>query len=137
MNIPYATLERIFYSIAEEKTMEHQETFSKTMNQDHLVLSLDEVAVRKVHQYETVLMDTQLGCVLEMVHQRTTEPTKQLLNQIVLSKEAVHTVVMDMWVAFHKAVKSMFPTVTIVVDKYHVIQKVSQALDKVRKKHSN
>lgn len=137
MNIPYTTLERIFYSIAQEKAMEHQETLSKTMKQDHLVLSLDEVAVRKGHQYETVLMDAQLGCVLGMVHQRTTESTKQLLNQNVLSKEAVHTVVMDMWEPFHKAVKSMLPTVTIVVDKYHVIQKVTQALDKVRKKHSN
>jgi transposase len=116
-----------FYPIAEEKATEHQDTLSKAMDQDHLVLSLDEVAVRKGHQYETVLMDAQLGCVLGMVHQRTTESTKQLLNQNVLSKEAVSTVVMDMWEPFHKAVKSMFSMATIVVDKFHVIQKVTQA----------
>jgi transposase len=106
------------------------------MDSDHLVLSLDEVAVRKGHQYETVLLDAQLGCVLGMIHQRTTESTKQLLHQHVLSKEAVQTVEMDMWEPFHKAVKFIFPLATIVVDKYHVIQKVTQALDHVRKKHS-
>ncbi|WP_243292135.1 ISL3 family transposase [Bacillus sp. FJAT-47783] len=135
MNIPYTTLERIFYSIAEEEETKHQETLSEMMDPDHLVLSLDEVAVRKGHQYEIVLLDAQLGSVLGMIHQRTTESTKQLLHQHVLSKGAVQTVVMDMWEPFHKAVKFMFPWATIVVDKYHVIQKVTQALDQVRKKH--
>jgi transposase len=72
-----------------------------------------------------------------MVHQRTTESTKQLLHQNVMSKESVKTVVLDMWDPFHKAVKSMFPMATIVVDKYHVRQKVAQALDQARKEHSN
>ena len=136
MNIPYTTLERIFYSVTEEEETKHQETLWEMMDSDDLVLSLDEVAVRKGHQYVTVLLDVQLGSVLGMIHQRTAESTKPLLHQHVLPKEAVQTVVMDMWEPFHKAVQSMFPWATMVVDKYHVIQKVTQALDHVRKKHS-
>lgn len=114
-NIPYSILERIFYLVAQEKALEHQDVLDCISDSDDLTLSLDEIPVRKGHQYETVLMDAKLGCVLGMIHQRTCESTEQLLSLQVKSPEAVKTVV---------------------VDKYHVVQKVTQALDQVRKTYS-
>lgn len=52
-----------------------------------------------------------------------------LLSQNVLSKERVQTVILDMWESYHKAVRPLFPSASIVIDKYHVVQKVTQALD--------
>src|SRR5699024_2419271 len=46
----------------------------------------------------------------------------------------VKNVVLDMWDPFHKAIRKAFPDAQIVVDKYHVVQKVVQALDQIRKK---
>ncbi|MED4488501.1 transposase, partial [Aeribacillus pallidus] len=132
--IPYTTVERIFYSVAKEKEKEHLETLESVLENNELILSLDEIAVRKGHRYETVLMDTQSGSVLGMEHQRSYHSTQILLAKKILSNKCVHTVVMDMWDPFHKAVKSIFPEACIVIDKYHVVQKVTHALDQVRKK---
>jgi transposase len=133
-NVPYTTVERIFYSVAKEKEMTHLEHLESVLENNELVLSIDEIAVRKGHQYETVLMDAQSGCVLGMEHHRSYDSTQSLLAKNVLSNKLVHTVVLDMWDPFHKAVKSTFPEVCVVVDKYHVVQKVTQALDQIRKK---
>lgn len=132
--VPYTTVERIFYSIAKEKEMKHLEHLESVLENNKLVLSLDEIAVRKGHRYETVLMDAKTGCVLGMEHQRSYDSTQLLLTKNILSNKFVHTVVIDMWDPFHKAVKSAFPETCIVVYKYHVVQKVTHALDQVRKK---
>jgi transposase len=111
--------------------LEHLESVLET---NELVLSLDKVAVRKGHRYETVLIDAQSESVLAMEHQRSYDSTQILLTKKILANKCVHTVVMDMWDPFHKAVKSIFPEACIVIDKYHVVQMVTQALDQVRKK---
>jgi transposase len=132
--MPYTTVERIFYSIAKEKEMDHLDKVETDLGNNDIVISLDEIAVRKGHRYETVLMDVQSGCVLGMEHQRSYDSTKNLLTKDILSNKSIHTVVLDMWDPFHKAVKSIYPEACIVIDKYHVVQKVTQALDQVRKK---
>ncbi|WP_259674469.1 transposase [Bacillus methanolicus] len=69
-----------------------------------------------------------------MEHQRSHVSTQTLLSKEILANKCVQTVVMDMRDPFHKAVKSIFPEACNVIDKYHVVQKVTQALDQVRKK---
>jgi transposase len=60
--------------------------------------------------------------------------TLELLKSKVTHPERVKNVVVDMWDPFHKAIRMAFPKAQIIVDKYHVVQKVTQALDQVRKK---
>nr|WP_250637038.1 MULTISPECIES: transposase [unclassified Anoxybacillus] len=38
-----------------------------------------------------------------------------------------------MWEPYHKAVRALFPSASIVIDKYHVVQKGTHALDQARK----
>lgn len=101
-----------------------------------MVLSLDEIAVKKGHQYETVLMDARAGSVMGMHADRQCDSAINLLSQNILSKEMVQTVILDMWGPYHKAVRALFPSASIVIDKYHVVQKVTQALDQARKEFS-
>jgi len=132
--IAYSTVERIFYTVAQEKVDLHEEYLEKMQDQQDMALSLDEVSVRKGHKYETVLLDANLGAVMGMGQNRDYESTLKLLNQKVVATDRVKTIVMDMWDPFHKAVRKAFPCADIVIDKYHVAQKVTQALDQVRKK---
>jgi transposase len=46
-------------------------------------------------------------------------------------------VVMDMWKPFLKACRTSLPDAAIVIDKYHVVQKINLALDAVRKSNSD
>jgi transposase len=126
--VPYTTLERIFYSIAQKKEAEQLDELEQTLGEEDLVLSLDEIAVRKGHRYETVLMDAKTGRVLSMEQNRSYESTQLLLTKNVLSNTSVQTIVVDMWNPFHKAIHAVFPAACVVVDKYHVVQKVTQAL---------
>ena len=133
--IPYTTLERIYYSIASKKAKERQ-TATEVSSPEGMVLSLDEIAVKKGHQYETVLMDARAGSVMGMHADRQCDSAINLLSQNVLSKEMVQTVILDMWEPYHKAVRALFLSASIVIDKHHVVQKVTQALDQARKEFS-
>uniref|UniRef100_A0A7U4DMP4 Transposase IS204/IS1001/IS1096/IS1165 family protein n=1 Tax=Geobacillus sp. (strain Y4.1MC1) TaxID=581103 RepID=A0A7U4DMP4_GEOS0 len=134
--IPYTTLERIYYSIASKKAKERQAAMEAS-SPEGMVLSLDEIAVKKGQQYETVLMDAKAGSVMGMHADRQCDSAINLLSQNVLSKEMVQTVILDMWEPYHKAVRALFPSASIVIDKYHVVQKVTQALDQARKELSS
>ena len=93
--IAYSTVERIFYSVAHEKAKE-QEAFIHERQKDHeITLSLDEVAVRKGHTYETVLYDADLGAVMGMHQNRHCASTMELLSQKVIHPERVKNVVID------------------------------------------
>ncbi|MFZ3591908.1 ISL3 family transposase, partial [Bacillus sp. DJP31] len=133
LKIAYSTVERIFYSIAHEKSVEHESFIQEIQDGQDITLSLDEVAVRKGHKYETVLLDADLGAVMGMHKDRDYSSTLELLTQKVIYPEQVKNVVVDMWDPFHKAIREAFPHALIIIDKYHVVQKVNQALDTVRK----
>jgi transposase len=132
-NIPYSTVERIFYSVARVRKNKHQVYIKEIQQDKNITLSLDEISVRKGHQYETVLYDADLGAVLGMNKNRDYESTLELLSMKVIHPEKVKNVVLDMWDPFHKAIRRIFPEAHIIIDKYHVVQKVTQALDQVRK----
>ncbi|MED4990581.1 transposase family protein [Parageobacillus toebii] len=90
--IPYTTLERIYYSIASKKAKERQAAMEAS-SPEGMVLSLDETAVKKGYQYETVLMDAKAGSVMGLHADRQCDSAINLLNQNVLSKEMVQTVI--------------------------------------------
>jgi transposase len=112
----YTTLERIYYSIASKKAKERQ-TATEASFQEGMVLSLDEIAVKKGHQYETVLMDAKAGSVMGMHADRQYDSAINLLSRNVLSKEMVQTVILDMWEPYHKEVRALFPSASIVIPR--------------------
>ncbi len=44
---------------------------------------------------------------------------------------------MDMWESYRSVVKEVFPDAKIVVDKFHLVTKMNNALDEIRKKVQN
>jgi transposase len=109
---PYTILERIYYFIASKKAKERQ-TWIEVSSQEEMVLYLDKIAVKKGHQYETVLMDAKAGSVMGVHADRQWDSAINLLSQNVLSKEMVQTVILGMWEPYHKAVRALFPSASI------------------------
>jgi transposase len=135
-HIPYTTAERIYYTVASEKLKQQSKDLCRqaAIEQEVTVLGIDEIAIRKGHSYATVLTDLTHGGVIGMSENRDVSSVQTYLqHHSVLSVATIHTIVMDMWEPFYKAVKQQYPNARIVIDKYHVIQKVNQALDTVRK----
>ncbi|GAA0498885.1 hypothetical protein GCM10008986_27510 [Salinibacillus aidingensis] len=121
----YKTIERICYKMAKNEIQDEQTSG---------VVGIDDVAVRKGHRYETVVTDIITGNVHEMGTDREYQSALEILES--LEDKGLKTLVMDMWGPFHKVAKQLYPDVPIVIDKYHVVQKVNHAFDQVRKAHN-
>ena len=97
------------------------------------ILAVDEIAVRKGHNYLTVVIDYETGRVLYMGKGRKTRTLKRFFNQLKpRQRKAIEAVSMDMWAPFIKAVRHKLPNAKIVFDLFHVMSAFGRVIDKVR-----
>jgi transposase len=103
--------------------------------QPALRLSIDEISMRKGHQnFKTVVSDIDRGKLLEVIDGHTIEKvTEALMQQDSSWREQVQEVSVDMWGGFPKVIEKVFPQAQIVVDRFHVMKKVNEELNKLRK----
>ncbi len=97
-------------------------------------LGIDEVAYEKGHKYLTVVRDLDLNRVIWIGIDRKKETLDHFFT--VLGKEKqwlITVVVLDMWDLYIASIKEYCPTVDIVFDKFHIIKKVNEAVDTIRK----
>ncbi len=98
-------------------------------------IAIDEIAIMKGHKYFTIIRDYDTGVVIKILFGRTYEETAKALAS--LGKEKLARILyasLDMWDPFIKAIKEQCPNAELVFDKFHVVKKVNEALDLVRKK---
>lgn len=111
-----------------------QESFGRTDCHDLRVLAVDEIALRKGHNYMTVVMDHFSGRVVWMGEGRNKETLDKFFAEMTdKQKQGIEAVAMDMWEAFINRVKHHCPNVNIVFDFFHVIQAFGRVIDKVRR----
>jgi len=94
-------------------------------------LAMEELSVRKGQRYETAFHDLDRRRVLAVIEGRTKEGVQGYLDSLA-EPEAVGAVSMDMSNTFRSAVQESLPRAEIVADKFHVIKRVNEQLDKVR-----
>lgn len=99
-----------------------------------LRISIDEISMRKGHQdFKTVVSDIDRGKLLEVIDGHTIESVTKALRQLDSTwREQIQEVSVDMWGGFPKVVEIVFPNATIVSDRFHVMKKVNQELNKLR-----
>lgn len=103
---------------------------------DLVNISIDEKAYAKGHEYATILIDSDKDYVVEM-HEGRKEKSVRALFYNINSQEhqpQLQRVNMDMWKPYIKVIKEMAPNALIVHDKFHLFKKLSEAIDKTRKK---
>jgi transposase len=103
---------------------------------DLLNVSIDEKAYAKGHEYATILIDSDNDYVVDM-HEGRKEKSVKTLFYNVTGKESqpdLQRVNMDMWQPYMNTVKELAPQALIVHDKFHLFKKLSEAIDKTRKR---
>ena len=97
------------------------------------VLAVDEIAIKKGHNYLTVVLDFLTGRVVFVGKDRKAKTLKRFFNQLsICQRKKIEAVAMDMWDPFIKAVKDKLPNAKIVFDLFHVVASFSRVIDIVR-----
>ena len=111
-----------------------EKSFGWTDCHDLRVLAIDEIALRKGHNYMTVVMDYFSGRVVWMSEGRSKETLDRFFAEMTdRQKEAIEAVAMDMWEPYINRVKHHCPNANIVFDFFHVVQAFGRVIDKVRR----
>jgi transposase len=99
-------------------------------------LSIDEKSFKKGHKYVTVLSDPISGIVVEVSEDRDYKSCKNLLKSAIKQEHIgkVKTVCMDMWKSYMSATKDFLPNAEIIHDRFHLVQYLNDAVDKVRRR---
>ncbi len=101
-------------------------------------IAIDEVAIMKGHRYFTIIRDYDTGLAIKIIFGRAYEETAKALDSLGKEKLAkIEYASLDMWDPYIKAIREKCPNAKLVFDKFHVVKKVNEALDKVRKNEFN
>lgn len=130
----YKTSSYIVRSIMEE-AVENGLT-KRGLVTDLLNVSLDEKAFVKGHNYATIMIDSDKDYVVEMVEGRKGEHVKLLFYCVTgqEQQQQIKRVNIDMWEAYINTMKEIAPNAIQVHDKFHLICKLSDSIDKTRRK---
>jgi len=99
------------------------------------VIGLDEVSVRKGHDYRIVVSDLVRHRPIWFGGKDRSEASLDLFFQGLGLKKSrkIELAVMDMWRPFLKSTQKNAPQAAILFDKFHVMRSLGEALDEVRK----
>ena len=95
------------------------------------LMGLDEFSVRKGRLFHTAICNLTDRTVMAVVEGQGKQKVEEYLDKIP-QPDAVKAVAMDMHDPFRQAVQMCLPQAKVVVDKFHLIRHVNDALDKVR-----
>jgi len=95
------------------------------------LIGLDEFSVRKGRLFHTAICNLTDRTVMGVVEGQGKQKVEEYLDKLA-HPDAVKAVAMDMHDPFRQAVQMCLPRAKVVVDKFHLIQHVNDALDKVR-----
>jgi transposase len=99
-------------------------------------LGVDEVAVKKGHNYLTVVVDLETGQVVWVAEGRTALSLGDFLKKLKKIKAPIRAIAMDMWPAYISATMKYYPLDVIVFDKFHIISECNKMIDELRRKEA-
>jgi len=101
-------------------------------------IAIDEIAIRKGHKYMTVVVDLDTGQALYTAEGKDHTCLKRFFKKLRRSRAKLEAIAVDMSSAFLKAIKLYAPKDVVVVhDRYHVVAKMNEVVDKVRRDEQN
>jgi transposase len=99
------------------------------------IIGIDEISVRKGHDYRIVVSDLEKHRPIWFGGTDRSEASMDEFYGFLGKPKArkLRLAVMDMWKAFRNSTKRHAPQAAILFDKFHVLRHLSEALDTVRK----
>jgi hypothetical protein len=99
-------------------------------------IGIDEKSFQRGHQYCTIITDATNKRILEVVAERTKTAAKDAINKALSEqqKQQLEVVTGDMWGPYQNVVKECLPNATYVLDKFHLIKYLNEAIDETRRK---
>ena len=99
------------------------------------VIGIDEIAVRKGHEYRIVVSDLlRERAIWFGGTDRSEASMAQFYQWLGDKKGTIRLAVMDMWKPFRNATRAAAPQAAILFDKFHIMSHLGKALDEVRKR---
>ena len=100
-----------------------------------VTLGVDEISFLKGHKYATLVYDLDRSRVLWVGRGKGRETIDRFFNECLSKgqKERVLWASCDMSRAYTEAIKYHCPNTTLVIDRFHVVKALNQAVDEVRK----
>lgn len=97
---------------------------------------IDEFAVKKGHKYAVAIINpySDTNKIVDILDSRKKEDlVAYFKNWPVNIRNGLKFVTMDMWNGYNSSINEMFPNAKVIIDKFHVVSKVNDALEQVRK----
>lgn len=112
-----------------------REQIENLKNINPIRIGVDEIAYEKGHKYLTIVRDLDLNAVIWVSIKRKKETLDEFFDEIGEIKSfKIELAVLDMWDPYIASINEHCPKADMVFDKFHIIKKVNEALDKIRKK---
>lgn len=94
-----------------------------------IILGMDELTIRK--RKRTVFVDVSGRRLLDMIDSMSLAAVSRWVS-LMPNRERVRIVTIDMWGSYRDVAAALLPNAVVVADKWHVVKKANEALDKVR-----
>lgn len=96
-------------------------------------LAIDEIAVKKGHNYMTVVLDYDTGRVVWMGRGRQTATLDQFFRKMPPTvRNCIRAVAIDMWEPYIQCVRRWCKNADLVFDLFHVVKAFNEVIDKIR-----
>jgi transposase len=99
-------------------------------------IGVDEISYRRGHRYLTNVADHQTGGIIWSVPGRTGRTLQEFFELLGERKASIRAVSIDMSETYAGAIRRSLPEAEIAFDPFHVIALAGDAVDQVRRQHS-
>jgi len=125
-----------WHAVKELEKRYMREQLERASKPNPRIIGIDEISVRKGHDYRIVVSDLEKHRPIWFGGQDRKEASMDEFYRFLGEKKAckIRLAVMDMWLPFRSSTARNAPQAAILFDKFHVIKHLGEALDEIRKR---
>ena len=128
LRLPASTLSDLLHRLIRRLREGHRIRGLKT-------IGIDEVSYHKGHKYATLVYDLDRSCVVWIGQGKGRKTIDRFFNEALSDYQKAHiqSACCDMSQAYIGAIETHCPNATLVLDRFHVVKTLNEAVDEVRK----
>ena len=120
----------IIRSIDEHRLEVH---YSKPSLKGLRYIAIDEIAIRKGHNYLTLVMNLENGQIVYIGDGRHESALKDFWKKLKRARAHITAVASDMSRPFTKAIRENLPNAVHVFDRFHIVKMFNDTIDQIRR----